>query len=352
MTLDTFGTHQESILSYLAERCKGLQELTVPAGFISTSLLKATRHASNLKTLVVSSQCQITIDTVTQILGSCSNLERVEFWNVASSGLRSDWKGDMSKLRSLVLNACSAKQRPRREFLYFAPLLQKMSNVFNLSFQNWLPPNLHSEPVTDFSTLSELRSLDFSNVAAMLPPRLPPSLRTLNIAGCLCGTSAQSANLAHNELPQLVRLSVAHWSGLSCADLQALLETNKGKITHLDISGCIEIERDQLKELVQLGYLEEVEELKLNRCCVDDMVAIKLARKLSTLKVLEVGGTKITGVGVKALVTGLQGKLKYLRLDDCSSTSIDAVEFANSMGVVVSFKFPDAKHGKKIRQAA
>ena len=158
-------------------------------------------------------------------------------------------------------------------------------------------------------------------------------------------------SLLEFNLPQMVRLSLAGWSELSLSELQACLTPNKGKVTHLDIGGCINLSNADLKELITQGYLEAVEDLVLKSCNVDDDIAILIASNLHCLEKLDLACSKITGVGVKALVIGLEGKLEHLCLDGCHSTNIDAVELARAIGVNVAFGFPDPlSGGRKIRQ--
>lgn len=153
------------------------------------------------------------------------------------------------------------------------------------------------------------------------------------------------------DLPQMTRLSLAGCFELSLVDLQACLLPSKGKVTHLDIGGCIALSSANLKELITHGYLEGIEDLVLKSCNIDDEIAMFIARNLPRLKNLDLACTKITGVGVKALVVGLEGKLEHLCLDGCHSTSIDAVELARALGVKVAFGFPDPlSWGRRITQ--
>lgn len=69
-----------------------------------------------------------------------------------------------------------------------------------------------------------------------------------------------------------------------------------------------------------------------------DVHASLIAKSLESVRILGLRKTKVTGVGVKALVEHLPD-LHQLNLDECSSVGTDAVEWARQMGIAVSFKF-------------
>lgn len=157
-------------------------------------------------------------------------------------------------------------------------------------------------------------------------------------------------NFADLNLPHMVRFSLAGYN-VESSELQACLTPNKGKLTHLDIGGCIELSIANIKEMITQNFLESIEDLVLKSCNVDDEIAILLARNLPRLQKLDVANSKITGVGVKALVVGLKGRLEHLCLDGCHSTNIDAVKLARGMGVKVAYGFPNPlRGGRRIRQ--
>lgn len=352
VTLDRYGSNAEKIPRYVATRCKGLEDLRIPGGLIGASILEAAPCASNLKTLVISKSCQVSCDAVSQLLRHCPNLERAEFHSVSSAESRpASWDIDLPKLRTLILNTANAIRGQGKPCLTLNTLLTKIIGINTLSVQGWfVPPTLHFVPWR-FSDLHQLQHLDISRLSASLPPQLPSTLHTLSMADARSLPLTQVVSFSDFDLPQMVRLSLAGWSELSLGDLQACLIPNKGKATHLDVGGCIALSSANLKVLITHGYLESVEDLGLKSCNIDDEIAMLIARNVPRLKNLDVSFTKITGVGVKALVTGLEGKLEHLCLDGCHSTNIDAVELARAMGVKVAFGFPDPlSGGRRIRQ--
>ena len=365
MTLDQFGFNAERIPRYVATRCKGLQDLRIPQGFIGASVLEAVFCASNLKTLVIHEACQISYDVVSQLLNHCPSLEHAEFQSVgarASNSRAVGWEIDMPNLRTLILDTPKVSRRRGPLMLDVDNLLTKIPNIHTLSVQGWDARwDARSDaPVivafvlgqrVDFSNLHQLQNLNISNLKAILPPLLPSSIRTIAMADCDRYSVYQGVNFADFDLPELVRLSLAGWHELSLGELQACLLPSKGKVTHLDIGSCVALSSDNLKELITQGYLEGIEDLGLKSCNVNDEIAMLLARNLPRLKNLDLAYTKITGVGVKALVTGLEGKMEHLCLDSCPDISVDAVVLARSMGVKVAFGFRDPlSKGRRIIQ--
>ena len=351
VTLDRFGSNADKIPRYVATRCRGLKELRISGGLIGASILEAVPCASNLKSLIISKSCTISRDVVSQLLGNCPNLERAEFQSISSAGhIITIWEVDMPKIRTLALDLEKPAKGLPPCFLWLERLLSRIPNIHTLSVQGWtLPPSTLGEPA-DFSNLHQLQHLDISRLDATLPPRLPLNIRTIVMANC-GPTRSHRFSFVDLNLSQMVRLSLAGWSGLSLSDLRACLLPSKGKVTHLDIGSCVNLSSADLKELITQGYLEAVQDFVLKACNVNDEVAILTAKNLPHLKNLDVACSKITGVGVKALVIGLEGKLEHLCLDGCHSTNIDAVELARAMGVKVSFAFPESwSGGRKIIQ--
>lgn len=352
VTLDRFGSNAEKIPRYVATRCKVLEDLRIPGGLIGSSILEAAPCTSNLKTLIISRSCQVSCDTASQLLRHCPNLERAEFHSVSSAESRpARWEVDMPKLRTLILDTPIVIRRHGKPVLALDTLLTKISGINTLSVQGWFVPPTLAVQELDFSNLHQLQHLNISGLIATLPPQLPSTLRTLSMTNCDCFPRTQGVSFANFDLPQMIRLSLAGWSTLSLGDLQACLIPSKGKVMHLDIGGCIALSSANLKELITHGYLEGIEDLVLKSCNMDDEVAMLIARNLRRLKNLNLACTKITGVGVKALIIGLEGKLEHLCLDGCRFTNIDAVELARAMGVKVAFGFPDPlSGGRRIKQ--
>ena len=342
VVLDRFGSNAERIPRYIATRCQWLKDLRISGGFIGASILEAVPCISSLKTLIISEACQISCDVVSQLLSHSPNLEHAEFQSVTGVRNRTvSYEVDMPKLRTLKLDT------PYPNNLLALPtLLNRIPNIHTLSVQGWLVPSSLAQTI-DFAKLHQLQNLDISRLFMIAPLYVPSTLRSFVMTNC----TFPRISIPALSLPHLIRLSLAGWNELLLSELQACLIANKGKLTHLDIGGCVGLSNANIKEIITQNYLEGIENLVLKSCNVDDEIATLMARNLPRLQKLDVSNSKITGVGVKALVDGLKGKLEHLCLDGCYSTNIDAVKLAREMGVNVAYGFPDPlRGGRRIRQ--
>ena len=129
--LHRFTYQQNDVLKYITTRCKHLNTLLVPTGFTGMSLLRAAPFAKNLKTLVVTPGCEITLDTVSQILAQCNELNQAEFPCISRGRFRAAWSGDMTNLRILTLNASRGGTTAERVFDTVRPRL--FSSYFHSS---------------------------------------------------------------------------------------------------------------------------------------------------------------------------------------------------------------------------
>ena len=332
------------VVRYITSNCPALQELRMNGGYISSSLLQNTPCLISLKKLYTSSQCRISISTVNEICNDCPNLEVVEAHLIcpdSSTFHWPSWKG-LPHLHSLILKRAAADNSGGHHITY---LLAATPNVRELTIANWDIPYLRPLPSPNFASLCKLESLDMSGVVMPSPLELPSSIHTLNISKCRL-----ESRTIEWEASRLVRLEMANTVKISGELLLELLEPNKGNLIYLDISATL-YDQSLYKLLADAGYLGKVEELKLNNCHVDDELAFAIAENCPLLKRLSLANTKITGVGVKAIVTVLEGKLGYLNLDGCKNTAYDAVQWARSKGVAVAFSFSErGRGGKKLRE--
>ena len=349
VTLDKFGSNAEKIPRYVATRCGRLNDLRIPGGLVGASILEAAPCALNLRTLIISKACQISCDVVSQLLKHCPNLERAEFQSVGSSVSRpASWEVDMPNLHTLILDTPKMIRRGERASnpLDLVTLLAKIPNILTLSVQGWNVPGWLPGQRVDFSSLHQLHHLDVSRLRAVLPPRLPSSVRTITMAKCYSLLlPPPGVGFSDYDMPQMTRLSLEGWHQLSLGDLQACLVPNIGKTSYLNIGGCMALSKADLRELITQDYFEGIEDLVLRSCQVEDEIATLIAGNLLRLKTLDLAQTKVTGSGVKALAVGLEGKLEHLCLDGCESTNIDAVNLVRGMGVKVAFGFPDFLSG-------
>ena len=203
-----------------------------------------------------------------------------------------------------------------------------------------------------FSKLLNLQSLKLDATRLERLPKLPSSIRHLQ----LIATSIDFRRLENSPvlgdypLHELETLDLTNNHRLTYPALKILLNPAKGKIKVLELSCCGQIDKVAVHGLCTSGYLDGIVDLRLAYSDVDDQTAETLAVSCPKLRRLSLACTKITGVGVKALVQKSHGAFEELFINHCAGVSIDAVAYAKAHGINVSFRFPDnVKYGKRIR---
>ena len=314
-------------------------------GYLSALVLKDRACSTSLKRLYASSQCRVSIYTISEIFSDCPNLEVLEAHHVPlvlQRPLGPLWNGSLLRLNSLVLRTISDDHQ---DSIDLANLLAAIPNVRELTIANWVMTHNSPLPPPSFATLHKLESLDISGVDMAFPLKLPSSLHTLNIS-----KARFPADEDEWEGSRLVRLSMAHNVHFRAQWMMEVLASNQGNLVYFDASAGLYHQSLYIGSVTQ-GWLAKVEELKFNNCLVDDELAIDIAENCPVLRRLSLANTKVSGVGVKAVVTALEGKLEYLNLDGCKNTAYDAVEWARSKGVRVAFSFSEPRRGaQKLRE--
>lgn len=350
LSIDRFGQNQDKILCYVADRCPKLEELSIPQGFVGSSLLKAAPSLLNLRKLILSSRCEITLDTVNRVLNICKILEHAEFPKVAHDAYSSlQLTADLPKLQLLEISSIHEGRIDGLSSFDTTSFIPRLTGIRTITLRNWA---LDTRREPDLTMLSRVESLDISGCLTA-PPRVPPSIRNLCMRSCFLPMRAHFPMTPDPcmNLPNLRRLSIAHTAETRLfAELYSWLSWSKGQLQQLDISARSDFEYSDLITLVEEGFFESMEELNLSQCKVRDQFAVLLASRAPCLRSLDLSYTAVTGVGIKALITQLKGTLNILTLNHCERVSPDAVELARSMGVATSYGFrEETKKGKKVR---
>lgn len=189
----------------------------------------------------------------------------------------------------------------------------------------------------DFTNLSELQHLSVVRNDRLVFPRLPPSLQILTLWHCTTDRRRSQEcndNLISNRLPELTHLVLTEFTDLTLDGLLSLLSASKGKLKTLNIESCVQLETEDINTLVKTGYLEEVTRLTLCQLSINDSTAELVARNLPHLKNLNLSVTRVTGIGVKALVLKPHCRLERLALKGLSLDR-DAIVFATNRGITI-----------------
>lgn len=189
----------------------------------------------------------------------------------------------------------------------------------------------------DVSGLKHLETFVYRGTDIWQIPTLPESLRHLNLSG---NPSLRFRPERDYIPPNLESLSIQENPRMGNDELLSMLAATAEtkSLRSLDIGRCPKIDADSLDWLVVSGLVENLEVLSLQgNLRFGDQVTKELGRMVK-LRRLNVGSTRISGVGVSNLVHRKESRLEWLGLDYCPNVGVDATGIVKSMGVEVSCK--------------
>lgn len=374
LTTATLGMLYDSDKALLAivKTCP-VEDLTLlETGLQSDNLVNILKHAKHLKRLRFDPGTVIGPATLSRILDDASDrLEALEA-TLAPSCVDSLTK-DYLKLRSLSITMAATSTAS-------ASMLVKLSSCINYNMRNLQTLRLHTPYIAStpglryvLGSLTSLKRLDLRVPLAYVDSIvIPTSLtflalectRTLRTASGGFWVPKFGERITH-FLPLLEELSL-DISGTSPADVVELLDAKPVEVSAVRVflivklansdaltNGQVVEEDAKTQELSRLRCLhiqaaditppvldallshprlQHLQELALRQSegCDDTCMQI-IASRVPCLRRLDVSGTRVSGVGVKEVVS--QGHLRHLALNDCRFVGFDAVEWAGSLGV-------------------
>jgi F-box/TPR repeat protein Pof3 len=193
----------------------------------------------------------------------------------------------------------------------------------------------------DFSDLSQLETLELTGTQLVTFPKLPSSIRHLNMSNMynLAFFSQESLeNLADANLVHLESFACDQTQGFRPDNLRKLLEPSResGGLQSLSISGT-GLVIQELRALLYGEFFANISDLSMADLMVRDDFIDDLIREIPKLERLDISKTYVTGVALKALATRPQGPVKWLDIRHCLYVPIDAVWFSQSMGVSLKY---------------
>ncbi|KAK5149623.1 hypothetical protein LTR04_006993 [Oleoguttula sp. CCFEE 6159] len=327
----------DQVLSHLTSRCYSLEELVlVSGGMDSDSLLRACSLSPRLSRLIIGIEVSVTLDAVTQILSHNTQLVHAEFRCIYSGGWVAQWLVELPNLQTLRLGG-SDKQGLGSAALDIPALIKNTPNLRTLALCSW--KLLNSFLNLDFSVLTKLEHLRLEKFPLNPYPRLPDSLRSL-MMDVHRGTS-HFVNLTHSYLPLLTELELSGCFALVVVQhLQEVIQQRRGSTVVTDAFPSLRklsLDADtSCHQLQDLEWARNVEELRLQATVLTDAVVEQLPILFPRLTRLDLSRTRVTGVGVKAIVQQLGGQLAWLGVDFCPDLGPDAVEWARGRGIAVA----------------
>ncbi|KAK5200956.1 hypothetical protein LTR16_004301, partial [Cryomyces antarcticus] len=278
----------------------------------------------------------VTLDAVTQILSHNTQLVHAEFRCIYSGGWVAQWLVELPNLQTLRLGG-SDKQGLGSAALDIPALIKNTPNLRTLALCSW--KLLNSFLNLDFSVLTKLEHLRLEKFPLNPYPRLPDSLRSL-MMDVHRGTS-HFVNLTHSYLPLLTELELSGCFALVVVQhLQEVIQQRRGSTVVTDAFPSLRklsLDADtSCHQLQDLEWARNVEELRLQATVLTDAVVEQLPILFPRLTRLDLSRTRVTGVGVKAIVQQLGGQLAWLGVDFCPDLGPDAVEWARGRGIAVA----------------
>ncbi|KAL9000977.1 MAG: hypothetical protein Q9169_000461 [Polycauliona sp. 2 TL-2023] len=343
-TVSRLTTSQSLNLQHVVTQCKSLEHLEIGGGYTNESLIKAMPAARNLKCLLLPTRCETSLDCVSQVLGICTSLVRAEFHSVTSTAsITPKWQGDMSRLRTLVVNVTSGSGlKP-----LFDPLMLKIPDIRELSLRGWRSQNTF--PPANGSALTRLEKLQLADFDGQVNPLALSSLRTLDLDTCtnVRDEFSNHRNQSDPRMDSIEELCLRSASALDLDCLFWLLGPKFDSLRKLHLPHCMEITENGLRTLINRGVMDHVVDLDLSGPRLKDSLIQLLSFRAFQLERINVAWTAITGVGVKALVTKPGSKLQYLDITNCNHVSSDAVAFARHLKGLTVQCSQEEHRGKK-----
>jgi hypothetical protein len=350
------------ILSKFAGKCQDLESLTLlSGGTLKDGLEKALARMPKLRSLTLSPQVAVSLVSLKQVLNSNLTLtalccgavslpadpfeqpfsdrqpyNTLQKWSIASStaGIRtlvsSSWPWTVDSLTVIKETSCPRAPSLQSLQITLDRFSSGLASIHNLAKRH---PKLETLEIS--CTLVNL-----SNPSNEV--ELPGSLRHLKLCGTLLFDAKATQTL--KEVPNLTLLQsviLQEHNGLSFAQVNQVFAVDD------EITDASQLETLQLtiplwtKELVSTilchPRLQELSHLALLDCReIDDEVATMIAAQGKKLKSLRLPSSRITGVGLKALVTACPS-LAYINVDSCQAISLDAVQWAKGQGVTIAW---------------
>jgi F-box/TPR repeat protein Pof3 len=195
-------------LRSLATTCKSLLELHFGnTQFGGDTIIETVMMAKALKTLTISRAVMLQLDQVTQIAKSRPTLENLRIDHISPPRHMAEWKVDLPSFKSLSLTLhlpIGRLQEPYLELLNLNTLFERAPNLTSLSLEGWKSA---FAPHMDFSVLKSLETLSLQHTYLLRPPRLPPSLKSINMNDILSPIAhAPESWSFHGPLPALESL--------------------------------------------------------------------------------------------------------------------------------------------------
>ncbi|KAL3445978.1 hypothetical protein BJX65DRAFT_137157 [Aspergillus insuetus] len=339
------------VLEYIS-RCPNLQHLEILCPFGSEGVYELFKGCKQLKTLLISAETSIPQSTLTSLLSSLPNLERIEI-HKATKSREADvqWPPSLPNLQSITLGTTeSGIAENYLPALYIPRMIptetptpppSTLSNLTELRLHSNPQIFVPYPPSFNPADFPRLKRLDISGIYVGGDFALPPSLQFLRIHGG-AAIEALPFTLLDDKplhLPNLDTLIFSDVPWVTHVTLMAFIAQSKAPIRVLHVDSCFRITATTLVTLLR-EYALQLRTLNVAHIMgIDDTTIYFLIERLTALKVLNLSYTDITGVTLKTLVdaqaTDAKAHVECAYIKGCEGISSDAVEYGRSRGLAV-----------------
>lgn len=323
-------------LQYLIRSCKNLSELHITNYEIGTLFSRGMAAAETLTRLEIGPKTKINQHDVGKIikygkklvwLRCCVVLPSMyfEYTDIEPRAIQTlDLRWDMDSIISMEINTPFQTLWPRFDkFLSLLPDLRELVLV-NLRADLF---ELPSNPV--LTEITSLEKLVIRHMNLWAPIAVPKSLKYLDISNNRNMRCDKDFTLP----PDLEHLSVNGSSKINNQQLLLWLQ-EVTTLRYLDIGMCVKINACSLDWLLDAGHGKKLEFLSLRgNQTFGDQITKELGR-LVELKWLDVGNTRISGIGVVNIINRRDSKLRWLGLDNCVAVGRDAIDLVLARGEI------------------
>ncbi|KAK4978496.1 NAPDH-dependent diflavin reductase [Elasticomyces elasticus] len=306
------------------------------------------------------------LNTVTRVLALCPVLRTFEALAVCSGPSPALWLVDLPALRQIRLVA-TIKDRHSFQELGVQMLVEKAPSLRSLSMIGWgMRSSAPFIQRLDLSLLELLETLDFTGSYHVNIPLLPQSIRCLHLkTGGDPLSNGILEQLWDTYLPKLEEVDLRGAAGEQTIFLLHALfhfvRRPDGGLIHRPATG-LEKETSVKKAVFSASFappgvsldmmhyvgtvlslprLQVVEHLEFVEADVSDAGLIRLAEIAKTLRRVDISGTRVTGVGIKAFILALKDTLEWIAVNNCANLSSDAVDWAREQGVIVEYRMSE-----------
>ncbi|KAL5334847.1 hypothetical protein BJX70DRAFT_376856 [Aspergillus crustosus] len=355
------------VLEYIS-RCPNLQHLEILSPSSAQDIHALFKSCNALRVLLISSETTIPQSTLSSLLTSLPNLERIDIHKSSKSLVSSaQWPAHLPKLRSITLGTTESTVSEHYVPALYIPRI--IDTAIPLPIANLTELRLHSnpevfvlsQPTFNPADLPNLKRLDISGLYMSGTFGLPPTLEFLRIRG---GAAAEALPFAFtNEVadeeegfghgqqqkllpfhfPVLETLIFSDVPWVTGLTLGTFLLCAKTSLRVLHFDSCFRFTAIMFTDFLRDSPEHHLDLTTLNVAHVlgvIDATVWMFVELLPTLKVINMSYTEITGMTIKLIINARdnfpnQANVECIYVKGCEKISSDAIEYGRAKGLVI-----------------